>query len=231
MERTTEREIVQKRDKYIKEFQKMAGLTTRQCGYGGIPFTPHAGQENAYEAAVCFANDIVAEQKPPGLLLVGGVGSGKTFLAANIVNYLARIWADHIMKHGEWHGFGEPQHWYEESKPIYLVNVVELIGRLRSYYENNDSGGSRCFMDRIKRCNALILDDLGAEKSSDWVQEKLFEIIDYRYNENLPLIITTNCVPNELKEKVGHRSFDRLREMCALVSMTTPSQRITATLE
>ena len=83
-------------------------------------------------------------------------------------------------------------------------------------------------IEQDKDVELLILDDMGAEKTSDWVCSVLFEIIDHRYNACLPLLVTTNCVPEELKKQIGARNFDRLREMCSLVSVTAKSQRPTA---
>jgi len=77
----------------------------------------------------------------------------------------------------------------------------------------------------------LALDDMGAEKPTEWVNERLFEIIDYRYNEYLPVIASTNATPAELKTQIGERSFDRLREMCVFVAVTAKSQRVTAKVE
>ena len=86
-------------------------------------------------------------------------------------------------------------------------------------------------LHHLKTVELLVLDDLGAEKSSEWTKSVLFEIIDYRYNEMLPILITTNCPPKELKAKIGDRSYDRIREMCALVPVTAESQRKTAVLQ
>jgi DNA replication protein DnaC len=74
----------------------------------------------------------------------------------------------------------------------------------------------------------LVLDDLGAEKTTEWVQSVIYEIIDHRYNEYLPLIITTNLKAGELAEKLGSRTADRIRSFCKLVMLNLKSQRPTA---
>lgn len=105
------------------------------------------------------------------------------------------------------------------------------MNQLKAYFNSSDSDNEvpRRIIETLQEVGLLILDDMGAKKTSDWVNEKLFEIIDYRYKAELPMRVTTNCTPKELNEKIGSRNFDRLREMCALVTVTAKSQRITAT--
>ena len=69
------------------------------------------------------------------------------------------------------------------------------------------------------------MDDLGAEKPTEWTKERLFEIVDYRYSEELPIVITTNRTPKEMIDSLGARIYDRIKEMCVLVSTAAPSQR------
>lgn len=215
----------------LNYYRKMAGLKTRQCYYELCCFSPAEGQEKAFQAIQSFTDEFIAGENPTGLLLVGGVGSGKTFMASSVVNNIVESL---LMSEEEYDAHirydGGNVDWYEKPNPVRFISVVELVDKLRAFYSDSNPWGSGMLMTEIKEIDLLILDDLGAEKASDWVREKLFEIIDYRYNEDLPLIVTTNCVPDELKEKIGSRNFDRLREMCAMVPVTAKSQRVTATL-
>lgn len=71
-----------------------------------------------------------------------------------------------------------------------------------------------------------MLDDLGAEKPSDWVQEKLYTVINNRYKRNKPLIITTNTVNmSGLEDIVGYRAYDRILEMCEPLKNSGDSYR------
>ena len=72
----------------------------------------------------------------------------------------------------------------------------------------------------------LILDDLGAEKPSDWVKEQLYVIINRRYENMLPTIITTNCTMNELKDRIGERTASRIIEMTTPYKITASHSRL-----
>jgi DNA replication protein DnaC len=72
----------------------------------------------------------------------------------------------------------------------------------------------------------LILDDVGAERLTDWGREQLFLLIDHRYNQMLPTIVTTNLTPAELKQNIGDRIADRLVQGALLVPMTGQSRRV-----
>ncbi|EKD46442.1 MAG: hypothetical protein ACD_67C00234G0001, partial [uncultured bacterium] len=72
----------------------------------------------------------------------------------------------------------------------------------------------------------LVFDDIGAEKSSDWVQETLFVLINHRYEQMLSTILTTNCTLDELATRVGKRITSRLIEMCRCIRMDGEDWRI-----
>lgn len=221
-----------------------SGLKTKEMGcYFHSEFIPREGQEKAFEAISQFIENILEHKKTSGLLLVGGVGSGKTFLTACLVNTLAvhlETYFDefnYIVSNTPYYedSFDRLKSNYEwllyENKSICFIVLTELFQYLRQCYGNdNKTYDMNRVVEHIKQVDILVLDDMGVEKSSDWTKEILFNIIDYRYNENLPLVVTTNCVPDELKEKIEDRNFDRLREMCALVPVTSKSQRKTATI-
>lgn len=219
-----------------------SGLKTRQYNYYlDNSLVPKDGQEKALNAIKQVMNCYQNHEKTSGLLLIGGVGAGKTFLSAGLVNTLviqSKIYLNDYSSiisnyNQNTHYFDYLKsdfHWIEKNESICFVVLSELYEKLRRCYSNDDSYSSNMIMDHIKQSDLLILDDLGAEKTSDWTKEILFSIIDFRYNEELPLIVTTNCVPEELREKAGDRIFDRLREMCVLIPVTSKSQRITATL-
>lgn len=194
--------ICEKRNRYREDF----GLKERQYNYNINTTAPVQGQESVYKHICLFSERFVLGEKQEGLLIVGGVGCGKTHMVVSIVNYIV----DYLVENGN-------------QYTVYFSNIIELIEKLR-LNENN-----LFWKQWLREYDLLIIDDLGAESSNAWTRERLFEIIDYRYNMNLPIVITTNCVPEELKEKVGDRCFDRIREMCVLVSVTAKSQRKTAT--
>lgn len=81
-------------------------------------------------------------------------------------------------------------------------------------------------MNNFKNADLIVLDDLGAESSTGWAVEKLYMLVDMRYRDEKPLIVTTNYGLEELKEKLGIRIFDRLIEMCCPVEIGGTSRRL-----
>lgn len=227
---------------YIKCFEYYrycAGLKKRQFGYylNNISIKPQKGQEEAFEAVTSFTENYLLDKKPDGLLLIGGVGSGKTFMVSSVVNNIVDqkyekniLWSktptdDYLRR------MSHDYNWFLNCiDDVCFISVTELFEKLKTSIASQETWFYDKMMQHLKTVELLVLDDLGAEKSSEWTKSVLFEIIDYRYNELLPILVTTNCPPKELKKKIGDRNFDRLREICTLVSVTTESQRKTSVL-
>ncbi len=164
-------------------------------------FLDRNGSETAYKVAVKYVKTF-KEWNGESLLLWGEPGNGKTHLAAAIVNEL--------------------------SKKGYIVvfqSVPELLQRIRSTFNSENKENETQIMRALLECNLLILDDIGAEKTTEWVEEKLFNIIDGRYRKELPTLYTSNLEPKELKNQVGKRSYDRMVETSLTVKNEAASYR------
>lgn len=155
-----------------------------------------SGFEKAYDAAVKYA-DGFADNQGEGLILTGTVGTGKTHLAAAITNHIIKTF----------------------NIPVMFITSIELFGLLRDFDSHAET------LREIKSAPLLVIDDLGKEKITDWNREKLFEIINARYENFLPVVITTNCVPQELETKLGDAIFSRICEMCTGVPMNGADHR------
>lgn len=125
-----------------------------------------------------------------GLMMVGPVGTGKTHLGVATLKELIKM-----------------------GIPGACVTVPELLADIRQSYRDNDNHGSK-LLELVKTIPVLMLDDLGTEKVSDWVQETLFVIINARYEDMLTTIVTTNFTPEDLEKRIGDRLVSRLMEMC-----------------
>ncbi len=134
----------------------------------------------AYETAKAFAT------QPQGwLILLGGYGCGKTHLAAAIANYVV--------------GQGEM---------ALFVIVPDLLDHLRATYSPHSTVTYDQRFKEILNASLLILDDLGAHSSTPWAQEKLFQLFNYRYNAQLPTIVTSNHELEEIDIRIRSRMID-----------------------
>ena len=150
------------------------------------------------------------------LLLTGGYGVGKTgLIAAALRRIAARYSTTPVEQLGLSYG-------NKERKPIFFASTVSLTDALRAGY--ND-GTFQQTLNRAKSCRLLVLDDLGSEKASEWVQERLFSIIDDRYGAMLPTWGTSNLGPEQLATQIGERAFWRLIENGQLIQVNGPNLR------
>lgn len=159
-------------------------------------FISSPGTDRAYQRAL--------EYKPEqgGLLFFGACGVGKTHLAASIAN--AQL----------------------GKTPVLFISCTEFLMELREGMNFGKKESYYHLLDISKKVQLLIIDDIGAEKSSEWVREILFVLINYRYEQMLPTIITSNFTLSELEQSLGMRITSRLIEMCRCISMSGDDWRI-----
>jgi DNA replication protein DnaC len=138
--------------------------------------------EQAYSLAYTFA-----QTRNGWLLLEGGFGSGKTHLAAAIANFST-----------------------EHGVPTMFLTAPDLLDWLRASFEGNDERFSERF-EEIRQVPLLILDDFGTQNATPWAQEKLFQLLDYRYVNESPTVITTNLRLEEIEGRIRSRLADSLR--------------------
>ncbi|HZC07954.1 MAG TPA: ATP-binding protein [Ktedonobacterales bacterium] len=137
----------------------------------------------------------------PWIFLYGGPGSGKTHLLAAAFNAL--------MAQGRC--------------PLYTL-VPDLLDHVRDGLNASDKGEYSARFDAIREAPILILDDLGAEKESDWSHETLFKLIDHRYRQELPTAIASNLLPEDLEPRIASRLQDVA--LSAALLMTGPDYRL-----
>lgn len=123
---------------------------------------------------------------PAWVLLYGGTGTGKTHLLAAAFNVLL--------------GAGR--------YPLYTV-VPALLDHIREGLDEPDSREYGARFRAVRSTEILLLDDLGAERSSAWSDELLFKLLDYRYREGLPTLVATNLIPADLEPRIASRLQDR----------------------
>ena len=125
-----------------------------------------------------------------GLLFYGAVGTGKSYTAACIANYLL-----------------------EHNTSVVMTSFVRILKEMQGF----DREREEAFTNHLNSVRLLIIDDLGAERSTDYALEKVYGIIDDRYRAKKPLILTTNLTLNQMQTASDiryERIYDRVFEMC-----------------
>ena len=103
----------------------------------------------------------------------------------------------------------------DAGRSVAIYSTPALLARIRQTFDaEGGEDGYLAFFDRLVSVDLLHLDDLGAERSTDWVLEQLYAIVDRRYNDERSIVFTTNLEEPELTEQVGARTVSRLVEMC-----------------
>lgn len=181
--------------------------------------------KQAESISICkeWAETFYTGEEIKGLVLMGGVGSGKTHLLCAIANSLIKNYNNpdqHNLKYRIAHQNPMPM--------FYFISTVELFSELQRQIHTTDQKvmelGDK-IVEWCKNARVLFLDDLGAERTSDYREEQLFLIIDHRINKRLPTIISTNKTKEELSAAVGMRIFDRIKGNCELVTNNANSHR------
>jgi DNA replication protein DnaC len=127
-----------------------------------------------------------------GLWLMGDTGTGKTTLAM-LVSKAA----------------------LEDSRSVAIYSLPKLLARIRRTYDSEPGGDSYLsFFERLTSVDLLHIDDLGAEKRSDWVLEQLYALVNERYEAQRSMLVTTHLDQQQLEEQIGSRTVSRLVEIC-----------------
>ena len=139
-----------------------------------------------------------------GLYLYGAVGTGKTHIAYAI-----------YQKSNE-----------QVMNYVLFFNTTELLYGLRKDIDKEPVDRWNEDEKIMKHQGIVILDDIGAEKISDWVSERFYLIVNKRYENMYPTIFTSNFPIKELANKIGDRTVSRIVEMCNIVELTGEDKRI-----
>jgi DNA replication protein DnaC len=164
------------------ELELLRKMTFKSFDYKRVNLPPEERQNlgQAFRIAFDFA------QSPQGWLVFQGVnGCGKTHLAAAIANHLRQ----------------------EGKSPLFIV-VPDLLDHLRSTFSPESRVSYDELFEKIKRTPVLILDDFGEQSTTPWAQEKLYQLINYRYNARLATVITTCLSLDEIETRISSRMVD-----------------------
>jgi DNA replication protein DnaC len=126
-----------------------------------------------------------------GIWFQGDVGTGKTTLAMLISTEALR-----------------------QGHSVAIYSLPRLLGMLRESFNDGSLASLSEILERLGAVELLHIDDVGAEKTSPWVLEQLYSIVNARYEDGRAIVLTTNLDHEALREQIGERTVSRLVEMC-----------------
>ncbi len=112
-----------------------------------------------------------------------------------------------------------------DAHTVAIYSLPRLLAEIRSTFDSDAGGGYTALLDRLTEVDLLHLDDVGAEKTSEWVLEQLYSIVNARYEAERSVIVTTNLERDALAEQIGERTVSRLEEMCEILPLHGSDKR------
>jgi DNA replication protein DnaC len=131
-----------------------------------------------------------------GLWFFGSVGTGKTTLAMLV-----------------------SKHAIEAGRSVAIYSLPRLLAQIRTTFDDDRENSYVGLLDRLTAVDLLHIDDVGAEKTSPWVLEQLYAIVNARYEDERSIVITTNLERDALAEQINERTVSRLEEMCEVLPL------------
>lgn len=148
------------------------------------------------------------KEKGFGFFFWGNVGAGKTHAAAAMANHLMQ----------------------EKLVEVLFLNMPSTVTRVKKTFDSPVKNEDKKIFDRMKEVELLIIDDLGVEKLSDWLSDQIYQIIDHRWQNHKPMIITSNQSLDDLGAYYKPQVISRIWGCCKSIKFTEKDRRKQTTL-
>lgn len=187
----------------LERIWERAGVSKRLFSKGFDDFvTDTEAKVHAKKVAMALCDDLKANRNTGSIIMNGGVGTGKTALCTSIIKELAT------------------------TKRVGIIKAVDMIRNLKGTWSKDNDSTETDLIDFYSCLDLLIIDEVGVQFGSDTEKMFMFDIIDGRYQEMKPTILISNLAIAGIKDLIGERVIDRLREDGGkLVSFDWPSYR------
>jgi len=188
------------RQQTFDKFELKWYSTTKKSARG---VTERSHARDALKSCQAFVARVLENRAERGLFVSGDVGLGKTFLLSAICNSLT-----------------------EARIPTLYVVFSDLLAAIRDSFKPESTQSESRIMNATKEARVLILDDLGAEQVTEFVTNRLFDVINFRYNHNLPLVASSNLGTQQIADLYGPRIASRVLEMCEPLTLVGDDIRL-----
>lgn len=194
---------------YLGMALRHAGIPERYIDRTLETFESRPGTEKAIEAARRVIRDALdPKRKTTGMVMIGKAGSGKTHLAVGILRAIA-----------------ESKSGTDETLSLFRSKFVVVPDLLDTLRERISDPQVRDPLPGLIDAPLIVLDDLGREKPTEWVTDRLYVLVNARYNAMKPTIVTTNYAPSELARRGYDAMMSRLRDDAAVITLTASDHR------
>ena len=193
------------RERYLHRIAAECGMPKRERGYGFDNFRPRPGTEKALRWCREYADQFERIRTTgKGLFLFGSTGSGKTHLACAVGNQLLAA-----------------------GIPVVYWSVPALYRKIKASFGRDSSCSEEDVLEPCLTAALLILDDVGAEKPSEWTASTAYSIINDRSDNLRPTILTSNAPMDELEtgKVLDGRTISRIAEACTMVKVAATDFR------
>lgn len=194
----------EEREKAMERVERLRRASLMDEQFRGATFSTFVSNKyNAENLTLCrlFVNNFEEKvAKNEGMLFWGGVGTGKTYAAACVANELLR-----------------------RGVSVVMTSFIKILEAIQDGKDRESD-----IIARLNSAKLVIFDDLGAERSTDYALEKVYNFIDSRYRRRLPMLLTTNLTMDEMKQEIDRRYariYDRVFEVCVPMQFTGKSWR------